>query len=211
MKRSNHFPEKPERQPIGAYAKYLADIKWLEKPIVLVGLMGVGKTQLGQALAEKLGLPFRDSDAEIEKVGGLVITEIFDRFGEEKFRELERRVIGEILEGGPMVLATGGGAFVQAATRELINGCAVSVWLRATLDTIVDRTQRSKHRPLLQTENPRAVLAELMEKRYPLYAEATLTVDTDNYSRWQTLDVVLDRLHAYAIAQKTNSGFGSEQ
>jgi shikimate kinase len=189
-------------QPTGAYAKYLADIKALGRPIVLVGLMGVGKTQLGQALAEKLGLPFKDSDHEIERVGGLVITEIFDRFGEEKFRDLERRVIGDIMAEGPMILATGGGAFVQPATRDLINSQGVSVWLRATLDTLVARTQRSKHRPLLQTANPAAVLAELMEKRYPLYADATLTVDTDHYSRWQTLDVVLDRLHAYAVAQR---------
>lgn len=191
-----------QSQPTGAYAKYLADIKALQKPIVLVGLMGVGKTQLGQALAEKLGWEFRDSDQEIEKTGGLVITEIFDRFGEEKFRELERRVIGEVLEGKPMVLATGGGAFVQPLTREIIQARGISVWLRATLDTLVSRTERSKHRPLLQTENPRQVLAELMEKRYPVYAEATLTVDTDHYSRWQTLDVVLDRLHAYAAANK---------
>lgn len=202
MTSGNHF----SGQPTGAYAKYLADIKVLNKPIVLVGLMGVGKTQLGQSLAEKLGLPFKDSDHEIEKVGGLVISEIFDRFGEEKFRELERRVISEILAEGNIVLATGGGAFVQPATRELINARGVSVWLRATLDTIVARTERSKHRPLLQTENPRRVLAELMEKRYPLYAEATLTVDTDSYSRWQTLDVVLDRLHAYAVAQRMNPG-----
>jgi shikimate kinase len=164
--------------------------------------MGVGKTQLGQSLAEKLGWEFRDSDHEIEKTGGLVITEIFDRFGEEKFRELERRVIRETLDGAPKVLATGGGAFVQPATRELVNVRGISVWLRARLETLVARTQRGKHRPLLQADNPRQVLADLMEKRYPLYAEATLTVDTDDYSRWQTLDVVLDRLHAYAVAQK---------
>jgi len=187
---------------MGPYARYLQAIKALERPIVLVGLMGVGKTQLGQHLAEKLGLPFHDSDHEIEKIGGLVITEIFDRFGEEKFRELECRVIGDLLDQGPMILATGGGAFVQEATREMIKARAISVWLRATLDTLVYRTSRGKHRPLLQTADPAAVLAGLMEKRYPLYAEATLTVDTDNFTRWQTLDVVLDRLHAYAVAQK---------
>lgn len=192
--------------PTGAYAKYLADIKAARRPIVLVGLMGVGKTQIGQALAEKLALPFRDSDAEIEKVGGLVISEIFDRFGEEKFRELECRVIEDLLKEGPMVLATGGGAYVQPKTREIIEANGISVWLRATLETIIARTERSKHRPLLRADNPQAVLAELMEKRYPVYAMAKLTVDTDNYSRWQTMDVVLDRLHAFAVAEKTNQG-----
>lgn len=187
---------------IGPYAKYLQEIKSLGRPIVLVGLMGVGKTQLGQHLAEKLGMQFHDSDHEIEKVGGLVITEIFDRFGEEKFRELERRVIGDLLAGDPIILATGGGAFIQDATRELIHERAVSVWLRAGLQTLVQRTQRSKHRPLLQTENPAQVLADLMEKRYPIYENATIIVDTDHFTRWQTLDVVLDRLHRYAVQQK---------
>jgi len=186
-------------QPTGPYAKYLQDIKSLNRPIVLVGLMGVGKTQLGQYLAEKLGWPFRDSDQEIERVGGLVITEIFDRFGEEKFRELERRVISEVLSSGAVVLATGGGAFAQDATRTMIQECAISVWLRASLETLVHRTQRSKHRPLLQTADPTAVLADLIEKRYPIYEQATLVVDTDRFTRWQTLDVVLDRLHAYAV------------
>jgi shikimate kinase len=189
--------------PQGAYARYLQMIRSLERPVVLVGLMGAGKTQLGQALAEKLDWPFRDSDHEIEQVGGLAIHEIFDRFGEEKFRELERRVIGDVLTGEPMIMATGGGAFVQEATRDLINGRAISVWLRASLETLVQRTQQSKHRPLLQTDNPAKVLGDLMEKRYPLYANATLVVDTDNFTRWQTLDVVLDRLHAYAVAQRS--------
>jgi len=191
----------PPPQSVGPYARYLQAIKSLGRPIVLVGLMGVGKTQLGQHLAEKLGLPFYDSDHEIEKIGGLVITEIFDRFGEEKFRELERRVIGNLLSGEMIVLATGGGAFAQEATRTVIQERAVSVWLRATLDTLVYRTQRGKHRPLLQTADPATVLAGLMAKRYPLYEHATLVVDTDNFTRWQTLDVVLDRLHAYAVAQ----------
>lgn len=193
----------PTAPAIGPYAKYLQDIKSLDKPVVLVGLMGVGKTQLGQHLAEKLGWEFRDSDHEIEKIGGLVISEIFDRFGEEKFRELECRVIEEMLEKGPIILATGGGAFVQDTTRQIIQDRAVSVWLRAKLQTLVYRTQRSKHRPLLQTADPAAVLADLMEKRYPVYEHATLVVDTDNFTRWQTLDVVLDRLHAYAVKQKT--------
>ncbi len=170
---------------------------------MLVGLMGAGKTQLGQQLAEKLEWPFADSDHEIERVGGLAVHEIFDRFGEEKFRELERRVIGEILTDKPMVVATGGGAFVQEATRELINTRAISVWLRANLETLVLRTQQSKHRPLLKTDDPAKVLSDLMEKRYPLYASATLIVDTDNFTRWQTLDVVLDKLHGYAVKQRT--------
>lgn len=189
--------------PHGAYARYLQVIKSLQQPVVLVGLMGAGKTQLGQSLAEKLDWPFFDSDQEIERIGGLPIREIFDRFGEEKFRDLERRVIGDLLAGTPMILATGGGAFVQEATRELIQSRAISVWLRANLETLVHRTQHSKHRPLLQTDDPAKVLGDLMEKRYPLYAHATLTVDTDNFTRWQTLDVVLDRLHAHAVAQKT--------
>jgi len=192
----------PPSQPQGPYARYLHAIKSLERPIVLVGLMGVGKTQLGQHLAEKLGWPFKDSDHEIERVGGLRINEIFDRFGEEKFRELECRVIGEVLSGEPIVLATGGGAFAQAATRDVIQSRAISVWLRANLETLLHRTQHSKHRPLLQTGDPAKVLADLMERRYPIYEHAMLAVDTDNFTRWQTLDVVLDRLHAYAVTQR---------
>jgi shikimate kinase len=188
------------QHPAEPYAKYLQVIKSLDRPVVLVGLMGVGKTQLGMALAEKLHWPFHDSDHEIEQVGGLAISDIFGRFGEEKFRELERRVIDDLLAQGPMVLATGGGAFAQAETREVIKAGSVCVWLRAQLETLVARTARSRHRPLLQTENPAGVLAELMERRYPLYAEAHITVDTDNFTRWQTLDVVLDRLHAHAVA-----------
>jgi len=198
-------PAAPPGEPLphGAYARYLQMIRSLERPVVLVGLMGAGKTQLGQQLAEKLDWEFRDSDHEIERVGGLAIHEIFDRFGEEKFRELERRVIGEVLVGAPMVMATGGGAFVETATRELINSRAISVWLRASLETLVQRTQQSKHRPLLKMGDPVKVLGDLMEKRYPLYANATLVVDTDNFTRWQTLDVVLDKLHGYAVAQRS--------
>ena len=186
--------------PTGAYAKYLAAVRALDRPVVLVGLMGVGKTQVGQALARKLGWNFYDSDHEIERAGGLVISEIFDRFGEEKFRDLERRVIGDLLAKGPMVLATGGGAFVQAQTRALIHERAISIWLKASLDTLAARTARSQHRPLLQVPDPRAVLARLIDERYPIYAEAMMTIETDHYSRWQTLDVILDRLHAYAVA-----------
>jgi len=151
----------------------------LERTIVLVGLMGAGKTSVGRRLARALGATFADADDEIVAAAGLSIADIFALYGEPRFRELERRVVCRLLEQPPMVLALGGGAFVSAETRQQIKARAVSVWLRANLETLLARTMRKRGtRPLLAQGEPRDILARLMEERYPIYAEADYTVDT---------------------------------
>jgi shikimate kinase len=148
------------------------------RAIVLVGLMGAGKTKIGRRLAARLNLPFFDSDEEIESAAGETIEEIFANRGEPAFRDGERRVIGRLLQGPVHVLATGGGAFMDPATRRIIAARGVSVWLRAELDVLFARVSRRTNRPLLKTPNPRAVLAELIDRRYPIYAEADITIDS---------------------------------
>ena len=151
----------------------------LERTIVLVGLMGAGKTSVGRRLARALGAAFADADDEIVAAAGLSIADIFALYGEPRFRELERRVVCRLLDQPPMVLALGGGAFVNAETRQQIKARAVSVWLRANLETLLSRTMRKRGtRPLLAQGEPRDILARLMEERYPIYAEADYTVDT---------------------------------
>ncbi len=150
----------------------------IDKPIVMVGLMGAGKSSIGRRLAAFLGIPFTDADEEIVKAAGCSIEDIFKTYGEESFRDCERRVIGRLMEEGPRVLATGGGAFVDPETRAKIKKDAVSLWLRADLDVLVERTGRRGGRPLLKNGDSRAILAELMEKRYPVYAEADIVVES---------------------------------
>jgi shikimate kinase len=150
----------------------------LVRPVVLIGLMGAGKSSVGAKLAEMLGAAFCDSDAEIEKAANLSVPEIFERYGETHFRDGERRVIARLLAGKPLVLATGGGAFMDAGTRALIAERAVSVWLRADLDLLVQRTAGRGHRPLLNRGNPRETLAELMAARYPVYERADVHVQS---------------------------------
>ncbi len=147
------------------------------RSIVLVGLMGAGKTSIGRRLAARLGLPFRDADQEIELAAGCTIPELFARYGEPAFRDGERRVIRRLLAGDPMVLAYGGGAFMDAATRESTRAEAVSVWLRCTLPTLVRRVASRDNRPLLAGKDREETLRELMEIRYPVYAEADVIVD----------------------------------
>lgn len=150
----------------------------LERTIALVGMMGVGKSTVGRKLADSLGAPFVDSDEEIEKAAGLSVQEIFDMHGEAEFRRGERRVIERLLNGPPIVLATGGGAYMDGETRALLKQKATTVWLRADLDLIWRRVNRRDTRPLLKRENPKQVLADLLEKRSPVYAEADLTIDS---------------------------------
>lgn len=147
-------------------------------PVVLIGLMGAGKTSVGLRLAAQLHTPFRDSDHAVEEAAGMSVSEIFERYGEAQFRDGERRVIARLLAAGPQVLATGGGAWLRPETREAIAGHAVSVWLRASLDVLVQRTAGRTHRPLLATGDPRATLASLIEARYPVYALADITVES---------------------------------
>jgi shikimate kinase len=140
--------------------------------------MGVGKSTVGRKLAESLAVPFVDSDEEIEKAAGLTVQEIFDRHGEPEFRRGERRVIERLANGPPIVLATGGGAFMDAATRTLLKEKATTVWLRAELDVIWRRISRRDTRPLLKRDNPKQVLADLAAARAPVYAEADITVES---------------------------------
>ena len=149
----------------------------LKKTVVLVGMMGSGKTAVGTALARLLGVPFLDSDAEIEKVASRTIAEIFERDGEPFFRQKETQVIGRLLDTERGILSTGGGAYLSAQNRQLIADKGIAVWLRADLDLLWSRVRHKNTRPLLRTANPRATLAELAEAREPLYAKAALIVD----------------------------------
>ena len=148
------------------------------RSIVFVGLMGAGKTAIGRKVATMLGLPFTDSDHEIESVSRMTIPDLFERYGEAEFRALEQRVIVRVLEGGPQVLSTGGGAFMNAQTREAIAAYGLSVWLKADVDTLLDRVSKKQNRPLLKNADPRAVLERLMTERYPVYALADVTAPT---------------------------------
>jgi shikimate kinase len=153
------------------------------RTIVLVGLMGAGKTNIGRRLAQRLGVPFVDADDEIEKAAGCSIADIFAVYGEAVFRDGERRVLARLLDAPPHVLATGGGAFMDASVRAKVREKGVSVWLRADLDTLVYRVSRkSEERPLLAGKDAREVLARLMEQRYPVYAEADITIDSGRES-----------------------------
>lgn len=153
----------------------------IRKPIVLIGLMGAGKTVVGKHLAGKLGVRFSDSDEEIEHQAGISVAEIFERDGEEFFRKAESNFITRLLSENspPFVLSTGGGAFINPATRAAIKENAISVWLKADIDTLIARVSRSHNRPLLaDPENRREILEKLIEQRYPVYAEADFTVDS---------------------------------
>ncbi|MCI0430580.1 MAG: shikimate kinase [Rhodospirillales bacterium] len=167
------------------------------KSIVLVGLMGAGKSCVGRRLAVALGLPFKDADKEIEEAAGCTIPELFSRYGESAFRDGERRVIHRLLEGPLQVLATGGGAFMDPRTRAEIREKAISVWLRADLDLLVRRTARRNNRPLLDVADPQAKLAELIAERYPVYAEANVIVDSDDSPPETTVERVIAALRQF--------------
>lgn len=172
------------------------------KTIALVGLMGAGKSSIGRRLAQTLGFPFVDADTEIENAAGLTIEEIFAREGEAAFRTGERRVIARLLDTPPHVLATGGGAFMDPATRALLRARAISIWLKADLELLYARVSRRGNRPLLKNGDPRAVLARLIEERYPIYAEADITVESVDGPPEATLEKVLEALRHYIDAPK---------
>jgi shikimate kinase len=148
------------------------------RSIVLVGLMGAGKSTVGRRLAQRLGLPFLDADHEIEAAAGMTIPDIFSIYGEDYFRDGERRVIARLLQEGPLVLATGGGAFMSEETRARIAEAGISIWLRADLDVLMRRVRRRSSRPLLQNPDPEGTMRRLIEIRHPIYAAADLTVDS---------------------------------
>jgi shikimate kinase len=162
------------------------------RSIVLVGMMGAGKSSIGRRLAKKLDLPFVDADAEIELAAGMPITDIFDHHGEDYFRSGEARVIARLLDQGRQVLATGGGAFMNPTTRALIAAKGISVWLKAEPDILLRRIRRRSDRPLLRTADPAATLKRLIEERYPVYAEADVTIHSRDVPHEVIVDEIID-------------------
>jgi shikimate kinase len=168
-------------------------------PIVLVGLMGVGKSTVGRRLAKRLDLPFFDSDEEIEKVAFHTIPEMFDRFGEASFRDGERRVLRRLIDGGPRVIASGGGAFMDSQTRSLVLERCLAVWLDADVQTVAARVlRRGSHRPLLAGKDARALLRALAEARGPFYSQAHIRVVSEDGPLEHTVDRIIEALAEWA-------------
>ncbi|HEY4921094.1 MAG TPA: shikimate kinase [Xanthobacteraceae bacterium] len=170
------------------------------RSIVLVGMMGSGKSSIGRRLASRLGIAFVDADSEIELVADMTIAELFERHGEPYFRAGEARVIARLLDQGPQVLATGGGAFMNSDTRAAVRLKGVSVWLKAELDVLLKRIKRRGDRPLLKTDDPAATLTTLIEQRYPVYAEADLTVASRDVPHDAIVDEIVAALRAHVGA-----------
>jgi len=171
------------------------------RSLAILGMPGSGKSSVGRKLAARFAIPFFDADEEIEAAAGMKITQIFERYGEPEFRKGERRVIARLLEQPLHVLATGGGAFMDPETRALIKARTTSIWLRADLDTLYERTSRRGDRPLLANVDARQTLARLLAERTPHYAEADVTVDTDTRPAEETVDRVLKALGAFVQKQ----------
>jgi shikimate kinase len=186
----------------------LTPVPLAERSIVLVGLMGAGKTTVGRRLAKRLDLPFRDADAEIEEAAGETIPEIFERHGEAAFRTGERRVIARLLGGEPHILATGGGAYMDPVTRANIAARGISIWLKADLDVLMKRVGKRGDRPLLQTGDPRATMKRLMDQRYPVYAQADITIESLEGPHDAVVEEIIEKLKEYCpeIAGRDNTG-----
>lgn len=188
MEDQSHIPESQAEAPVPPHPPFT-----LLRTIVLVGLMGAGKSSVGKRLAQRLHVPFIDADTEIENAAGCTIEEIFERHGEAAFRDGERRVISRLLtDNTPHVLATGGGAFMDAETRARIKENSLSIWLRADLDVLLRRVKKRNNRPLLKRGDPREILARLIDIRYPVYAEADLVVDSVDGPH----DIIVDQILA---------------
>ncbi len=173
-----------------------------KRSIVIIGLMGAGKSTIGKRVAQMLGLPFIDADAEIESVSRMTIPELFETYGEPEFRDLEHRVIKRILRTGPRVLATGGGAFMNEATRKVIAKAGIAVWLKADIDVLMERVSRKSNRPLLKTKDPRATMQQLVEQRYPVYGSADITVMSRDEKKDVMAAEVVEALSALATVGK---------
>lgn len=187
----------------GSATRRTADLTALRsRNIVLVGMMGAGKTTVGRRLAAQLDLPFVDSDNEIELAAGMSISEIFEAHGEEHFRYGERRVLERLLAEGPQVISTGGGAYINAEVRGLINQASYSVWLTADFDVLFERVSRRKNRPLLQTENPRQVLKDLVDERTPIYSTADVSIVSRNVPHDIVAGEIIDELIKYIASHK---------
>jgi len=176
-----------------------------KRSIVLIGLMGAGKTAIGRRLATRLGLDFTDADTEIERAAGTSISDIFTSHGEEHFRAGEEKVITRLLKNGSQVLATGGGAYMNDETRKNIRRRGISVWLKADLDILLERVRRRDNRPLLKEGNPEEIMRRLMDERYPVYADAEITVQSRNVTHDVIVGEIISALAARAAAS-TNPG-----
>lgn len=169
----------------------------LDRPVVLVGLMGVGKSTVGRRLARRLGLPFVDSDAEIEDAAGYPAAEIFERYGERDFRDGERRLVARLIEGEIRVIATGGGAYVDPNTRQLLNERAITVWLDAPVDILAERTARRDTRAQLRNGDPRSVLQKLADERRPSYSEAHIHVKSGDGAHNDVVEAIIEALQQF--------------
>lgn len=177
----------------------------LPKTLVLVGLMGAGKSAIGRRLAARLGRRFIDADQEIEAAAGCSIEDIFDTYGETAFRDVERRVVARLMDEPVHVLSTGGGAFIDDQTRTLVKEKGISLWLRADLELMLSRTGRRNNRPLLKNGDPREILTRLIDERYPIYAEADVTVDSQDGPPDLTVDRAIDGLEGF-LARRPADG-----
>jgi shikimate kinase len=176
--------------------------KRLDRPVVLVGLMGVGKSTVGRRLAKRLGVPFVDSDSAIEDASGLPAAEVFERYGERDFRDGERRLVARLIEGEVRVIATGGGAYVDPRTRELLNQRAITVWLDAPVDVLTERTSRRDTRVQLRTGDPKAVLERLSQERRPSYEEAHIHVKSGDGAHKDVVDAIIAELETFLAADR---------
>lgn len=186
-------------------AKQVAD-RLNGRPVVLIGLMGAGKSAIGRKLAARLELPFIDADHEIEEAASMSVADIFEHYGEAEFRRLEASVMTRLLGAGATVLATGGGAFMNADTRAAIGAAGVSVWLSADLDLLMARVSRKATRPLLRAPDPRAVMQKLMDERYPVYATADVTVISRDVGKDEMADTVVEALHHHLCLKTPETG-----
>lgn len=175
------------------------------RSIVLIGLMGAGKTTIGRRLAKKLDMPFADADTEIEKAAGKTVPEIFEEHGEQYFRDGERRVIDRLLQETPRVLATGGGAYMSEATRAAIADKAVSVWLKADFELLMKRVRKRSNRPLLQTDDPEAVMHKLINERYPVYAGSDIVVESKDVPHDHIVAACIETLASHLRQKETAS------
>jgi shikimate kinase len=198
---------RPESGELGERTDAAAELRRLaagiapDRTVALVGLMGAGKTTIGRRLAAALALPFADADDVIAAAAGRSIEDIFAERGECEFRRGERQVIARLLNGPAHVLATGGGAFIDAKTRALMKEKTISIWLKAPLDVLMKRVSKRDHRPLLKEDDPQALMQRLMEARYPIYAEADLTVETGAAPHNAAVAAILEALRAHLARQ----------
>ena len=167
----------------------------LDRPIVLVGLMGAGKSTVGRRLAKRLGVPFVDSDVAIEEASGASTAELFERYGERDFRDGERRLVARLVDGTIRVIATGGGAFIDPRTRALLNERAITVWLDAPIDVLAERTGRRNNRPLLRKGNRAETLSRLSDERQPMYKEAQIHIRSGNGAHRDVVEAIVAALH----------------